>query len=116
MPSGAELERGLLRLRHAELAAGTAHDGPHHVMVGRGRVIQRAVVDRDRRELARDRGRPAAPPGEVGDIQRHRFRLRRQPLAPDPGGEGAEVAPVGGIGALARRRAAGFGGGPSVGS
>ena len=36
--------------------------------------------------------------------------------AADPGGKGAEVAPVGGVGALARWRAAGFGGRPGVGT
>jgi hypothetical protein len=40
----------------------------------------------------------------------------RQALAADPGGKGAEIAPVGGVGALARGGAAGFGGRPGVGA
>jgi hypothetical protein len=67
----------------------------------RRRVVHRAVVDGDRRELARDRRRPSAAPLEVRDVERHGLRFGWQPLAPDPGGEGAEVAPVGGVGALA---------------
>jgi hypothetical protein len=61
----------------------------------RARVIGRAVVHGDRRELACDRRRPTTPPGEVRDAQRHGLRLGRQPLTPDPSGKGAEVTPVG---------------------
>ena len=45
-------------------------------------------------------GLAAAPP-EILDIQRDGLRLRRQARAADPGGERAEVAPVGSVGALA---------------
>ncbi len=74
------------------------------------------MVDRDRGELARDRRRPPTAPGEVRDVERHGFRLGRESHAADPGGEGAEIAPVGGVGALAGWRAAGLGGRPSVGA
>jgi hypothetical protein len=43
---GVELKRRLLRLRHAELAAGAANDRPHDVVVRRRGVNRRAVVDR----------------------------------------------------------------------
>jgi hypothetical protein len=79
-------------------------------------LVQRAVVDGDRRELARDRHRPAAASGEVRDVQRHGFRFRRQPLTSNPIGEGRKIAPVGGVGALACGGAAGFGGRPGVGA
>jgi hypothetical protein len=36
--------------------------------------------------------RPPAASFDVRDVERHGLRLGRQALAPDPGGEGAEVA------------------------
>jgi hypothetical protein len=60
--------------------------------------------------------RPAAAPPEVRHVQRDGFRLGRQPRAADPGGEGVEVPPVGGVGALAGGGAAGLGGRAGVGT
>jgi hypothetical protein len=76
--------RRLLRLRHADLPAGAVHDSPHDVVVGRGRVIGRAVVDRDCRELADDRRRPPAAPIPARAVRRATYRAA--PVRPGDAG------------------------------
>jgi hypothetical protein len=49
------------------------------------------VIVGDRRKLARNGRRPAAPPGEVRHVQRDGLRFRRQALAADPVGKGAAM-------------------------
>ena len=81
-------------LRNAELPAQTAHDGPHHSVLGRTRMSGSAVINRDGHEPARDRRRRPAATGKVGDVERDCFRIGRMRCPADETCEGAEVAPI----------------------